>query len=64
MAGASAAPTPCPPPPKAGGGGTHKVSLPVLHPSKAGRADFVFMNDGTLEQLDAFVEGVLGQLVG
>ena len=29
---------------------------------KAARADFVYVNDGTLEQLDAFVEDVLAQL--
>jgi dephospho-CoA kinase len=29
---------------------------------KAGRADFVYVNDGTLEQLDAFVGDVLAQL--
>jgi dephospho-CoA kinase len=30
---------------------------------KAGRADFVYVNDGTLEQLDAFVGEVLGRLL-
>jgi dephospho-CoA kinase len=29
---------------------------------KATRADFVYLNDGTLEQLDAFVEDVLAKL--
>jgi dephospho-CoA kinase len=29
---------------------------------KAGRADFVYVNDGTLEQLDEFVGDVLAQL--
>jgi dephospho-CoA kinase len=29
---------------------------------KAARADFAYVNDGTLDQLDAFVEEVLGQL--
>jgi dephospho-CoA kinase len=29
---------------------------------KAARADFVYVNDGTLEQLDTFVEDVLAQL--
>ncbi len=29
---------------------------------KAARADFVYVNDGTLEQLDAFVGDVLAQL--
>jgi len=29
---------------------------------KAARADFVYVNDGSLEQLDAFVEDVLAQL--
>jgi dephospho-CoA kinase len=31
---------------------------------KAGKADFVYVNDGTLEQLDAFVGDVLEQLQG
>ena len=30
---------------------------------KAARADFVYVNDGTLDQLDAFVGGVLEQLL-
>jgi dephospho-CoA kinase len=29
---------------------------------KAKRADFVYVNDGTIEQLDAFVSGVIGKL--
>jgi dephospho-CoA kinase len=31
--------------------------------AKAERADFVYVNDGTLEQLDAFVGGVLDELL-
>jgi dephospho-CoA kinase len=30
---------------------------------KAGRADFAYVNDGTVDQLDAFVGGVLEQLL-
>ncbi len=31
---------------------------------KVARADFAYVNDGTLEELDAFVGGVLEQLLG
>jgi dephospho-CoA kinase len=31
---------------------------------KVSRADFAYVNDGTLDELDAFVEGVLARLTG
>ena len=31
---------------------------------KARRADFVYVNDGSLEELDAFVAGVIGRAHG
>jgi dephospho-CoA kinase len=46
--------------PKAGEGRAVRL-LP--DEEKASRADFVYVNDGTLDQLDAFVEEVLDQLL-
>jgi dephospho-CoA kinase len=39
-----------------------RASRLIPDEAKAARADFAYVNDGTLEQLDAFVEEVLAQL--
>ena len=39
-----------------------RASRLISDDEKAKRADFVYVNDGTIEQLDAFVSGVIGKL--
>ena len=39
-----------------------RASRLIPDDEKAKRADFVYVNDGTIEQLDAFVSGVIGKL--
>jgi dephospho-CoA kinase len=39
-----------------------RASRLIPDDDKAKRADFVYVNDGTIEQLDAFVSGVIGKL--
>ena len=39
-----------------------RASRLIPDEEKAKRADFVYVNDGTIEELDAFVSGVIGKL--